>query len=311
MSDPKKQHYVPQCYLREFVDPHPPAGHEPYVWVFSKDGKGKEKRAPKNLFHEADLYTLNIDGGKDYGIERSLSTLEGDYASVVRNKIKPHLPLSEEEHITLCAFVVAMMQRTIRNRDNIESFHDQLIKKVETMEQLHGLKPATSLELRESKKDAHKLGVLQLLPDLTDLLHRMTMALLCADDAGSRFITSDDPVTLFNPDLQWQRFYGPGLAQKNIQVTMPVSPEIAVCFTWSDLRGYMRIPRHRVEDLNRMTRAHSYRWFIAHSPKTRRVWFSRVPLYDPGFLLKVAGNVIERKLADLKRSYRYGRIRKS
>lgn len=99
MSDPKKQHYVPQCYLREFVDPHTPAGYEPYVWIFSKDGKSKEKRAPKNLFHETDLYTLNIEGDKHYAIERSLSALEGEYASVVRNKVKKYLPLSEEEEL--------------------------------------------------------------------------------------------------------------------------------------------------------------------------------------------------------------------
>jgi Protein of unknown function (DUF4238) len=309
MSDPKKQHYVPQCYLREFVDPQTPAGYEPYVCVFSKDGKHKEKRAPKNLFHETELYTLNIEGEKHYTIERSLSALEGEYASVVRNKIKKYLPLSEEEHLTICAFVAAMMQRTVRFKDNIESFHDQLIEKVAAMEQLHGLNPAKSAELRESKRDAHKLGVLQLLPELTELLFRMTMSYLCTDGRGSRFISSDDPVTLFNPDLQWQRFYGPGLAQTNVQVTMPVSPDITLGFTWSDFRGYIRLPKNRVEDLNRMTRAHCYRQFISSGSKTKRVWFSRVP-FDMGFLCKAAINVIRRKFLEWKFAHRYGRNRK-
>jgi hypothetical protein len=236
------------------------------VWVFSKDGKRGEKRAPKNLFHETDLYTLTIKGAKDYGIERSLSVLEREYAGIVRDKMKKHLPLTIEEHITLCAFVAAVMQRTLRRRDNIEAFHDQVIEKVEAMERLHGLDPSKSAELRDAKTDAHRLVVVQLLPDLTDLLSKMSLALLCTDGSGSRFISSDDPVTLFNPDLQWQNFYGPGLDQRNIQVTMPVSPEITACFTWSDLRGYLWLPKHRVEDLNRMTRAHSYRQFIANSP---------------------------------------------
>lgn len=311
MSKPKKQHYVPRCYLREFVDPDTPRGQEPYVWAFSKDGKQKERRAPWNLFHETDLYTLNIQGDKHYGIERSLSTLEGEYATVVRTKIKQHLPLSDQEHITICAFVAAMMQRTVRSRDNIDSFHDQIIEKVEAIEQLHGLRPTKSAELRESKTDAHRLAVLQLLPDMTEILFRMTIGFLCTDGRGSRFISSDDPVTLFNPDLQWQRFYGPGLAQKNIQVTMPISPDVTVCFTWSDFRGYVRLPTHRVEDLNRLTRGYSYRQFISHSPRTKRIWFSRVPLHDPGFLAKVAVNFTRQKIADLRRAYRYGRIRKS
>jgi hypothetical protein len=159
MANAKKQHYVPQCYLREFVDPRTPSGQEPYVWAFSKDGKVKEKRPPKNLFRETDLYTLNIHGTKDYRIERSLSALEGEYAGVVRNKIKRHLPLSEEEHITVCAFVVAMMQRTLRQRDNIDSFHDKLIEKVEAIEQLHGIgsgKSAVTVQVVKSVAGAGK-----------------------------------------------------------------------------------------------------------------------------------------------------------
>ena len=309
MSSHKKQHYVPQCYLREFVDPHTPPKYEPYVWVFSKNGKRKEKRAPKNLFAETDLYTLTIQGAKDYGIERSLSALESEYAAVVRNKVKKHMSLSGEEQITICAFVAAMMQRTLRSKDNIEDFHDQVIEKVEAMERLHGLDPCKSAELRESKADAHRLGVLQLLPDLADLLFKMSLAFLCTEGKGSRFISSDDPVSLFNPDLQWQRFYGPGLAQQNVEVTMPISPGITACFTWTDLRGYLRLPKYRVEDLNRMTRAQSYRQFISDSSKTKRIWFSPIPLRDPRFLLKVVANFIQRKVADLKRRYRYGRIR--
>ena len=111
MAAPKKQHYVPQCYLRELVDPKTPPGYEPYVWVFSKDGKTKEKRAPKNTFHETDLYTLDVRGQKHYAIETSLAQLEGQYAEVVRQKIKTHLPLTEQEHVILCAFVAAMVQR--------------------------------------------------------------------------------------------------------------------------------------------------------------------------------------------------------
>ena len=153
--------------------------------------------------------------------------------------------------------------------------------------------------------------MIQLLPELTAILFHMNIAFLCTDGRGSRFISSDDPVTLFNPDLQWQSFYGPGLAQRNIQVTMPISPDISACFTRSDLRGYVRLPKQRVEDLNRMTRGYCYRQFISHYPRTKLIWFSRVPLYNVGFLLKVAANVIRRSLAKAQYFYRYGRIRKS
>jgi len=307
MFAPKKQHYIPQCYLREFVDPKTPAGHEPYVWIFSKNGKKKEKRAPKNTFYQTDLYTLEIQGLKHYAIETSLAQLEGQYAEIVRHKIRKYLSLAEQEHVVLCAFVAAMMQRTLRSKENFESFLDQVIEKVEAMEKLHGLAPEKSADLREAKKDSHRLGVIQLLPDLTQLLFNMSLAFLCSDGTGSRFITSDDPVTLFNPDLQWQRFYGPGLAQGHIQVTMPISPEITACMTWSDLRGYIHIPRSRVEDLNRMTRAHCYKSFVSNSPRTRWVWFSRVPVHDPWFLLTVARHLVAEKIRQIRLNHRYRR----
>ena len=60
MSDAKKQHYVPQFYLREFLDPNTPPGQEPYVWVFSKDGKKKQRRAPKNILWSAALLFFAI-----------------------------------------------------------------------------------------------------------------------------------------------------------------------------------------------------------------------------------------------------------
>jgi hypothetical protein len=78
MQQPKKQHYVPRFYLREFVDPDTPAGHEPYVWVFSKNGNLEERRAPKNVFWETDLYTFEVAGAKQYDLEKFLSEIESE-----------------------------------------------------------------------------------------------------------------------------------------------------------------------------------------------------------------------------------------
>lgn len=44
-NKPTKQHYVPACYLREFVDPS-----DGLLWVFSKDGKSVQRRS---LVHHA------------------------------------------------------------------------------------------------------------------------------------------------------------------------------------------------------------------------------------------------------------------
>jgi len=309
MSRPTIQHYIPQCYLREFVDPNSPPGQEPYVWIFNRSEKRGRKKAPSNIFTETDLYTIKLKTGeKSYAIEETLSNLESRYAGIFRSKIKNHLPLNEEEHIILCAFVSVMLQRTLRNKDNLEQFYDELIEGVEGIERAHNVEPKQSQVLRRHKEDAHKLGVVQLLPDITELLMKMSVAFLVAEKRA-KFVTSDDPCNLFNPDLQWQRFYGPGLAQKNVQVTLPLSPEIMLCMSWSNLRGYILWEKSRVQEANRMVVGHCYKYFVSHSPKPKRMWFRRYTL-DIFFILKVLGHKIEMWHHKIKMWYRYKYVRR-
>jgi len=296
MQQPKKQHYVPQFYLREFVDPNTPAGHEPYVWVFSKTGNLEERRAPKNVFWETDLYTFDVAGAKQYDIEKFLSEIESEFAEVVRKTIKKRLPLTPQEHYAVCRFVATMLQRTVRQKNNQEGFYEALIAQVERLEAHRGSGASTSERLRKSKEQIHKFGILGILSEIPDLLTQMSLAFLCTDRLSARFITSDDPVTLFNPDLQWQRFYGPGLAQSGVELTMPISPESALCMTWSKLTGYIQIPRWRVEELNRFTRGHCYEHFISHSQKTKWIWFSRFPWHDPYSMFRLSHQWIKNRI---------------
>lgn len=283
---PTKQHYVPRTYLAEWIDPDSPEGQEPYVWMFDiKTRKGRNK-APHNILKKTDMYTLNLNhGGKNYGIEETLSTLESKYADILREKIKKHLPINQEEHIYLCAFVSAMLQRTLRMRENIEDFIDRLIEVTEDLEQAHGIKSTKSEEMKQYKIDAHKISVVRTLPDITEILVNMNVAFLCAK-GKSKFITSDDPCDLFNPDLQWQNVYGPGLKQKNITLSIPLSPDILACFSWQALRGYIWWPDKEVDEANRMRVGHCHKYIIYNSNKFRRYWASKYPM-DIGLIIKI------------------------
>lgn len=282
-NKPTKQHYVPQCYLREFA--HVFIKKEPFIWIFDKNGKNRRKAKVKNVLFSNDLFTLKIQGQKNYSIEETLASLEGKYSSVFRDKVKKKLPLNEEEHIILCAFVAAMLQRTLKHKDNLEDFLNQTIKHMQDVENTHNAEPKESKKWREYKKDAHKLSMMRLIPDFTKILMKMDLAFLCAKK-GAKFITSDDPCSLFNPDLQWQKSCGPGLKQKNVQLTLPLSPSILLCMSWSPLKGYIRLDKKRAEDINRMTARGCYKYFISHSPRTKRLWFKSYPM-DFFFILKI------------------------
>jgi hypothetical protein len=169
------------------------------------------------------------------------------------------------------------------------------------MEQAHGAPPKTSLELKHAKENAHRFMIVQTLPAISNILVNMNLAFLVASRRGS-FITSDAPCFLFNAELQWQRLSGPGLAQRDVEVRMPLSPEISVSFTWvNNLRGYLCIGEDLVHEHNRMVYGYSDAHFIANSQKVKRRWFRRLPL-DPLFI----GRMIKHGVFTL-RNLRYKR----
>jgi len=309
MSNPKNQHIIPaNAYLKQFVDPNTPKGHEPYVWIFEREKKIGNKKAPKNILSKTDFYTLKTKfGEKDYIIENSLAQIESRYASIFEKKIKNKLSLDNSEHVILCAFVAAMLQRTLKQKENIENFIDQIIDHAKQMEIAHGVPHKTSLEWENEKEDAHKLSMIQMIPWITKILLQMNIAFLCTKNKRVSFITSDSPAFLFNGKLQFQGFMGLGLEQKHVEVRLPLSPEISVCFSWiNNLRGYIKLDEDMVHDWNRMVYVHSHHYFITNSEKLKSRWFRRLPI-DPVFLWRYLKHKIQQRITRFKNRKYYGK----
>ena len=179
-----------------------------------------------------------------------------------------------------------MLQRTISQKANLEHFIDELISHGEKLAAHHGIKSRTVENLKNYRRDAHKFTTLEMLPEVTQILLNMSLAFLIVGRSKSWFITSDDPCTLFNPKLQGQHLMGPGLGQKEVELTLPLSPEIALCLSWSNFRGYIEIGKRQIEELNRITRAHCYKLFISYSPRKKFRWFLKYP-FRLSFVIKV------------------------
>jgi len=298
MSNPKFQHYVPACYLREFVD------SDGFVWIFSRDGKTKRKQKPERTFGSNHLYTINVKGKKDYRIEKTLANIEGAYAKIFKDKIKKHKPLSDYEHIILCVFVAAQLQRTLRFKENEENFIQQIVEMGTQVALSHGVESEEVKKWQEYKQDAHKITLVQSFPHLTKILMQMSLAFLCSPNPQKHyFITSDDPCVMFNPDLQWQKFYGPGFGQQNVQLTLPLSPEIAVMFCWANYKGYSWLSGSRLEEFNRMTRGHCNKEFLTSSEKVKSLWLWKLPP-DLFFMLRAIRKMTPYYIYKVKRWWR-------
>ena len=299
INKPKRQHYVPQCYLKEFATPDSISKKEPLIWIFPKDKRKGRLDKIKNVLFAKDLYTIDVGDKKDYSIEISLGNIEAEYAKVYREKIKKRLPLSKRDHLVLCVFISALMQRTLRHKDSLEKFLTEVIEKMEALDEAHNTKSKIVEDYKRLRANSHKLNIFKILPDITDVLKRMNLVFICTENVSSKYITCDDPCIMFNPDLQWQRFYGYGLAQKSIELTITLSPSTMVIFSWQNLRGYIRTTNSRVEDHNRMVRSHSYKYYLLNKSKPKLIWFSKYPLHI-SFLIKVFKHELKEHIIKIK-----------
>lgn len=303
MSNPKNQHIIPKCYLKQFVDPKTPSNYGSCVWVFERESRVGKRKNVRSVLTGTDIYTFQ----GDYSIEKTLGQIENEYAVIFEKKIKNRIPLDAHEHFMFCAFVAAMLQRTLKQKKNIENFMDQVIGHAKQMEMAHGAPPKTSLEWEKEKVDAHKLSVMQMIPEITKVLYGMNVAFLWTKNKRVSYITSDSPAFLFNSQLQFQRFMPPGLTQKHVEVRLPLSPEISVCFSWiNNLRGYLIINEDLVHDANRMVYGHSHQYFIANSENLKRRWFRRLPL-DPVFLWRYLKNEARIRMSRFRNRRHYVR----
>ena len=108
MPEKKKQHLIPQCYLRAFTDPIPPKGvshqkYKPSTWLIDKSLKKKSAlKGLKNVLWKPYFYNLDEDNPSEPVTENFLSTIETNYSNVLRKiEIQEQLDLNNKIDLTL------------------------------------------------------------------------------------------------------------------------------------------------------------------------------------------------------------------
>jgi len=294
----RKQHWIPQSYLSAWCDPDKPENHEPYVWKFSKDGRTAKHKAPKNIFWENNMYTIHRSNGKrDLTLEHGLQGLEDFFARLHRNKLRNRIELAPEEKVLLLLFVAAMKVRTTSQRDHMQSQWGDALKKMDslaeqisemtneekakfaTMQPLSSSSSSESLSHRQVRNLATKPlqhTMFTMIMKQTDLFSQMYMAIIGANISPG-FITSDSPCVWFDPEgYKRPRFYrSVGLANKKVEVTLPVFPEQAILISWNKkYDGYIELNSEQfVEDLNNRTWFQCKEHFIVNKNIKKDIWF--------------------------------------
>ena len=111
MSDPKRQHWVPECYLKAWRAPQT-AEDKPGVWRIDRRTRLAELLPIKAVCVEGHIYTARSpDGTKGYRIERALSTIEGPYERAISNKVVPGATLDSQDEANIIVFASAMLAK--------------------------------------------------------------------------------------------------------------------------------------------------------------------------------------------------------
>ncbi|MFH1987438.1 MAG: DUF4238 domain-containing protein [Pseudomonadota bacterium] len=299
MSKNKKQHFVPACYLKAWRDPDAPPLHTPYVWIFDKDGMASRSKAPENIFHESDMYTIHgKNGERDLVLEKGLCQLEYDFTKVRNSKINFRRDLSSDDQFLLCAFAAAAQSRTPSFREHHRSQWERPLRMMEEMtsslaemspEEKQNFISRQPPSLSSSKggmgiediRRLHKNPLQNMLPmiieTLTPLLYRLDMAILVTkDDIG--FITSDHPCVWFDEDScrRPPMYQAPALMYETIEITLPISPNHCLFLNRKGINGYLDVKEKVVDDINRRVRFEADEHFVVRRNVKRNYWF------DPG-----------------------------
>jgi Protein of unknown function (DUF4238) len=298
----KHQHFVNQSYLSAWTDPGTPERHEPYVWVFPREGGEGKKRAPKNIFHETDLYTIILrNGERDVRIEKSLSVIEGMFAKVREGPINGREHINDDDRAALCVFVAANLFRTKKQRDHLRGQFEKVLEIGEQMTESMRTKQK-ELAPKDYQKYSKLMGAMapsnksntltmEQVKALADYplqhlmwpqiqahssqLFEMSLTLMTTTD-GAGFITSDAPTIVRKFGLEGipTHLRPEGFLGSRTEVMMPVSPDVMAVFHWrKGIREYVPISRKNVDESNEVACYHAAEEIVTRHNRARKSWF--------------------------------------
>ncbi len=230
-SDTRRQHYVPQSYLKGFENS---SGN---ICCFDKVEKKSFQTNTRNIGQENWFY----DDEGEQETEEKLSELEGQFKPILEQILgKENIDcLSQRQKETLADFLANQAVRTRERREHMKQTLKGLKEELEG-ENLQGAmeafyKTLENEEIREDRsRDLQKEMLQNHIDEIKELLLQHDWILL-ENNSDIPFWTSDNPVVMFNPLNQPNRG-NLGFASKGIQIYFPLSPKF--CLTVVDGSAY-------------------------------------------------------------------------
>lgn len=269
----KRHHFVPKFLIDQFKDQE-----DGQIWTYDIEENRSFKTNPINCSVIKYYYSFENEAGiKDDRIEKWLADIEGIAAGIVQEIKKGRFNLTIDELEQLIYFICLLNFRNPSFRTSIHKFKEHRWRIIATAlasdEQLlttyikiHEKETRCKYDgdiakLQEFMRDAsrgkmaaHPNCSLELVIDVNnsiyDLIRQMNWLFVIAPIDAS-FILSDHPFSLIHPYSLPSRPIG--LAMRETEIRVPLTPEICLIGSWSDLYGLTK-PIHAtkqiIDDIN-------------------------------------------------------------
>ena len=259
----RKHHYIPQFYLQGFLNRNL---KKEQFHVIDKVERRHFVTTPRNVGSQTDFNRVNVQGKSIDAAEKLFAEIEGEVARVLKGiEENTTLPEDANDMETLIYFVALFYMRNPKIRNNLannetavfKQFMNALFFRPERYESYRQQQKAAGKELPdyetmkrfvESENYDIKYGhghqlryELESIDNVVlPLLTQRQWSLFVAEEGASDFVCSDYPVALIStgdpPENPYHPYNigGPGLAQKNTELTVPLNRRMALIATFEN-----------------------------------------------------------------------------
>lgn len=288
MSEPKRHHYVPQCYLKNFAD------EKGMIWVFDRKTKEYRKQSIADTAVQNHYYRIKTkDGEYSTDVEKFFSTLEAE-ASVIIGKLVRVEKVSQRDKEVLALFISFQRARVPDFEKLMNEADEKMMKRINEMKfhsieateailkdfaekadvgKKHDVTPEEMFEfIKEGRYSVnfpreHSIKtMLNMGYELSGYFLQMDWLFLYAPN-GSSFITSDSPYTLVppadnNPNSFWGA--GVGILTPGSKKIFPVAPNVILIMgDHGDMVVSGKAPRNNMRGINLISARASDRFIFA------------------------------------------------
>ena len=290
----KRQHWVPRSYLKAWVNPQTP--HQ--VHIFDKAGGNSRKRAPKSIFTETDLYTIQApNDSRDLKLEHGLAEVESLFSRLRKDFLQQRRPLPSLQYGYLLIFIASLHVRTPVMRDHHGKFWKEVLDSCEELETR--MKTATIEEIkraisprRSGSDNKNSMSMDQVRQIAENTMQEMLVPFIAAEarclaflkasvlctDSEPGFITSDKPVNWFNPEAYKNHPFwrSPSFSDPKLEITMPISPNQLILLTHGEYGlNYFDVSDKCVLEANTCQRFNCDKNFVVNKDFLDPRWFDR------------------------------------